>query len=838
MAWSGNLRCLHCDGKLPLYRKLTSGQFCSKAHSDAYWQEQQRLAVERLHQTHDSLRAYRAPAETLEAILGKPAASEPVSSGHYYQADDAAAIEAIEPELEVSDMARSAANTGNVTIAGFVLEDKPGLRAWDAIRAAWEGEYILWPISRPALPQSAGEKRDYALGAASAVPMPRFLARGFADVMRTDAGKSGAVEFAGKPVTQIPLVFVPETVELSQPLPEVVPEAVPEVEENLPPFAESLMALGKFGAQGVPPVLNAPGGPEPIVSTPRAQGTRLEATFATPAVVAVTGLQPLTLSNAPKVLAARAGAASDIQTGELRGFVQPTEWNASHAAPWMQLAIPAAGPAMALAPGSRYPIFDSVDASAKANTEGLQPAVALEMRSATVSPATQLYSQSVALSLNTAPGCRYGVAMQVGPVKPLASATEIEPVPAPRKQLLAQTIEMGLQTARPCALRLASQPGIFAPPFASLDALPARTQLQIVPLPTGTGRTEQNPQRARVVPLAFRAKAIAPPAASPVTNSVEHVYAANAPMNPATKFQPAEGADKPQLHGFLAWTQSLTDAEERKHLWAHAADFWQHAPRDLKLLAVAIPILLGLALRPSLPKVQSAAPATTQGISKNISKGIGDGFREQFINVRNSVAQRAAVSLSEDFRSGLEDWQARGDMSSGWSFDGNGFVKPGTLALYKPSMALTDYDMDFLGMVDKKALSWVVRAKDFDNYYVVKLVMLKGGPLPELGITRYAVIDGKAETRVDTKVAIDTRPDMLYRISMNVHDETFLLSLQGSVIDNWTDSRLKRGGVGFFAPKGEESRLRWLQLTHQYDMLGRLCAYLAPYNIPTTNGSW
>jgi len=177
-------------------------------------------------------------------------------------------------------------------------------------------------------------------------------------------------------------------------------------------------------------------------------------------------------------------------------------------------------------------------------------------------------------------------------------------------------------------------------------------------------------------------------------------------------------------------------------------------------------------------------------------------------------------------------------MSSGWSFDGNGFVRPGTLALYKPSLALTDYDMDFLGMVDKKALSWVVRAKDFDNYYVVKLVMLKGGPLPTLGITRYAVINGKAETRVDTKVAIDTRPDMLYRITMNVHDDTFLLSLQGSVVDNWTDSRLKRGGVGFFAPKGEESRLRWLQLTHQYDMLGRLCAYLAPYNIPTTNGSW
>ena len=833
MAWSGNLRCLYCDGKLPLYRKLTSGQFCSAAHSKSYWQDQERLAVERLHQTHDSLRAYRAPADTLEAILGKPAASEPVSSAHYYQADDAAASDPIEPELEVSEMARSAANTGNVTFAGFVLEDKPGLRAWDAIRAAWNGEFALWPMSRPAMPQSAADQQDYTLGAVPAVPMPRFLARGFADVIRTDTGKSAPVEFAGKPVTQIPSALAPETVELSQPLPEVVPE----VEENLPPFAESLMALGKFGAQAMPPAQLA-NAAEPIDTTPRAQNTRLDATFATPAVVAVTNLQPLTLSNAPKALAARAGATGDAQPGDLRGFVEPLELKASTGAPWMQLTIPAAASAMCLAPVSRYPIFDSVGAVAKANVESLQSAGTLELRSATASPATQLASQSVALSLNTAPGCRYGVAMQFGTVPPLAQATEIEPVPAPRKQLSAQTIEMGLQTAPLCTLSVASQPGIIAPPRENVDALAAKAQLQIVALPDGLGRAEQHPLTAKVVPLAFRAKAIAPPAASPIATSVEHVYAANAPMNPVTKFEPAEGAAKPQVHGFLAWTQSLTDAEERKHLWAHAAEFWQHAPRDLKLLAVAIPILLGLALRPSLPKVQSAAPPTTQGISKQISKNIGDGFREQFINVRNSVAQRAAVSLSEDFRSGLEDWQARGDMSSGWSFDGNGFVRPGTLALYKPSLALTDYDMDFLGLVDKKALSWVVRAKDFDNYYVVKLVILKSGPLPILGITRYAVIDGKAEARVDTKLAIDARPDMLYRISMNVHDDTFLLSLQGSVVDNWTDSRLKRGGVGFFAPKGEESRLRWLQLTHQYDMLGRLCAYLAPYNIPTTNGSW
>ena len=61
MSWSDDTRCLYCEGRLPLYRKITHGQFCSSAHRKAYWQEHERLAVERLHQTHSSLRSYRPP---------------------------------------------------------------------------------------------------------------------------------------------------------------------------------------------------------------------------------------------------------------------------------------------------------------------------------------------------------------------------------------------------------------------------------------------------------------------------------------------------------------------------------------------------------------------------------------------------------------------------------------------------------------------------------------------------------------------------------------------------------------------------------------------------------
>jgi len=492
---------------------------------------------------------------------------------------------------------------------------------------------------------------------------------------------------------------------------------------------------------------------------------------------------------------------------------------------------------MQLAAGNSYAVLNSTGtAPAKLNLTSDPSVQALELQSETSSPSAKLASRSLELNLRPAPGCRYDVQSQPGPIQQAGavlsrSGDQISTAAAPVMQLGARSLELGLGIAGPCELPVHSAAGTNVP-VGSTEALAARNELRIVALPDGLVKTALYPTMVGIRPLAFAATACAPSAPRPDTRSVDLIYAANAPMNPVAKLEPLDGSITPQRTGFLA---AFGGAQDGKHAWTHAVDFWQNAPRDLKLLAIAIPILLGLALRPSLPKVRVTAPTgTTEGISKNL----GDGIRAQFVNVRNSVAQRAAVALNEDFRSGLDEWQTRGDLSTGWAFDENGFVKPGTLALYRPSLGLRDYDFEFLGLIDKKALSWVVRAKDFDNYYVVKLVVTKAGPIPTMGITRYAVIDGKAQPSVNTVAAINARPDMLYRVTMNVHDDTFLLSMQDTVIDNWSEPRLKRGGVGFFASRGEESRLRWLNITHQYDMLGRLCAYLAPYNIPTTDGSW
>jgi hypothetical protein len=320
---------------------------------------------------------------------------------------------------------------------------------------------------------------------------------------------------------------------------------------------------------------------------------------------------------------------------------------------------------------------------------------------------------------------------------------------------------------------------------------------------------------------------------------------APAPMpHPAAMFGVPLDAAPSSPEALLSSTMSNNVmAEPRKgapQVLKVVAGFWNNAPRDLRLLIFAIPALLALAFHPTLPKVHVSTVQATEPVQKNV----GEAVNGSWATFKQAVSERAAVGLDEDFRQGLDDWASPGGEATEWSFDANGFVRPGTLALYSPSLPLTDYQAQFLAIIDKKALSWVVRAADFDNYYVVKLVVLKPGPLTTLGLTRYAVINGQAQNRVDSAVPLTARPDMIYRVRMDVHDDSFALMLQGQMVDAWSEPRLKRGGIGFFSARGEVSRVRWVQVTHQYDMLGRLCSYLAPYDLSastetqTNNGSW
>lgn len=156
MSWSSDIRCLYCDGKLPLYRKITSGQFCSSAHRKLYWQEQERLGVERLHQTHDSLRAFRPP-EGVEAILGyatPEAPPPPPPSGIIAPTvapkyDDTPSLVASDPFIYEAELAPQTPLWAP-QIAGELAIEAPGPVAGFIVGFAMQPR---WPMDRLVIPE-------------------------------------------------------------------------------------------------------------------------------------------------------------------------------------------------------------------------------------------------------------------------------------------------------------------------------------------------------------------------------------------------------------------------------------------------------------------------------------------------------------------------------------------------------------------------------------------------------------------------------------------------------------------------------------------------------------
>jgi hypothetical protein len=750
------MRCLHCDGKLPLYRKITHGQFCSATHRKAYWQEQERLAVERLQQTHNSLRVLRPPAP-VESILGRDPGNEP-------------AVQPAETELSgfvPSVLYPHSQGAPRMLVAdplAYELERIPGKLEWVLPEGAMNSEPPVRSVPSAGLVRLPQEPLSTGAAGQGAAPvgLEPVEKNVSLQALRPNLSLSllSSAEDAPPTARRVGMALLaiadsPRAILTQQPFPSRMPRptqrlalpiapATPEIEsapvaETQPPVAEGLFQLLRPEARALALAVE----PARQMMAPETLAPPL-AKFPDHRVALEAGLSQLAGAlPLPGIATRRAQSQSRVEpaTGSVRALVLTTRPEPLQGT----LVLPARQPRLAMGKGSRYPI-------------------------------------------------RFRAAAALGP--------DAEPMEFPRF---------------PADVPALPQAAL-ASPASRLDAIVPETR-GLVSLNVKFGP----PPTKTVAPILSNVATIPQPLRTE-------------PIRPASRLEPLDEKPVGDLMepGPGEAQEPRTGSAVKAYMWSRAAGFWKLAPRDLKLLAFAIPALLALAFHRELPKVHLATTPPTGELRKNFTNVVN----AQWTNVRRAVVDRAAVALDEDFRSGLDDWASRGDATADWSFDATGFVKPGPLALYRPSMNLTDYQVQFLGMIDKKALSWVVRAADFENYYVLKLVVLKPGPRTTVGLTRYAVIHGKAVDRVDTVVPMEAQPDTLYRVRLELNGDDFSLGIQGQMVDNWSEPRLPRGGVGFFTSRGEESRLRWVALTHQYDMLGRLCAYLAPYETPTTNGSW
>lgn len=197
-------------------------------------------------------------------------------------------------------------------------------------------------------------------------------------------------------------------------------------------------------------------------------------------------------------------------------------------------------------------------------------------------------------------------------------------------------------------------------------------------------------------------------------------------------------------------------------------------------------------------------------------------------NLQESIRQRATIELEDDFRSGLDGWSGDAGWEQSWSFDQAGFVLPARLALFARSLPLDNYRMEFVGQIERRGMSFAVRARDTANYHAVKFVIVAPGPLPRVNIVRYTVYRGAEGPRTELPMPLTLRNDTLYRVVVTAQGDRFTTSVNGQMVDQWSDDRLMTGGVGFFADRDSAFRLRSVRVVDKDDFLGWLCSQISP----------
>ncbi|MCS7041831.1 MAG: hypothetical protein NZR01_03480 [Bryobacteraceae bacterium] len=259
--------------------------------------------------------------------------------------------------------------------------------------------------------------------------------------------------------------------------------------------------------------------------------------------------------------------------------------------------------------------------------------------------------------------------------------------------------------------------------------------------------------------------------------------------------------------------------------------FWSHAPSDLKWIAVVLPLLLLVVVYSFRAKAPNHPPEGRE-MAATATAPAPPGQQPGRLNaLQRIILQRAAIRLYDDFRGGLGSWEGRDGWAKTWRYGDATFIEPGDLALLTPSLSMADYTLTFLGQIERRSLNWVFRAKDLDNYYSMRIVITRGGPLPEAAVVRSVVLNGKEQDVRTLPIPFPVRADTLYLVRMEVRGQDFTTYIQNQIVDHFTDSRLKQGGIGFYSPRGDRALLRWVEVSHQYDYLGRLCALLSPYGM-------
>jgi len=289
----------------------------------------------------------------------------------------------------------------------------------------------------------------------------------------------------------------------------------------------------------------------------------------------------------------------------------------------------------------------------------------------------------------------------------------------------------------------------------------------------------------------------------------------------------------------LASAQALRD-EEEVELWTVSKSkkkptrYGQTAGQTASVFAFLTVggLLVAALLLPGPGGTGTAFPPVSldNGAKRGIFERVGDSISEV-------IRARAPITLHQDFRAGWNGWTSatihRIDDPRLRVDDPRWMAAAApTLKIWKRSTSLQNYQMEFNGQLEHKSLSWAFRATDEKNYYATKILITKPGPLPNAGLVRYMVMNGREWDRVQLPLPLTLERGGNYTVRVSVQDDHFITYLNGQVISSWSDKRLRRGGIGFFDDVDDPQKVAWVNLSERDSFMGRMLAHFSLIVMP------
>ena len=354
-----------------------------------------------------------------------------------------------------------------------------------------------------------------------------------------------------------------------------------------------------------------------------------------------------------------------------------------------------------------------------------------------------------------------------------------------------------------------------APTAASAPAPPPRPEVRTSQIPAPAAKQPAPPVKA-------------PPTVQPVKPGQSSKPAQ--PVKPVAPAKPSQAAKpaQPPVKTAKAPTVSAptTTPKQPPSPTPAAAPPAQPVARDTKAAAQSA------AQAPAAPSVpeQSAKPAEeTMPSFASIQPGKNGSFLGSlkgklilaillvvtasgvFYNMGNKThapSTSPAATTTTDDAAGPSIMMGEGGWVQSWGGDTNGSHAGRQITIYRPSLKLSDYRIEFQGEIDSKSIGWVFRAMDPYNYYAMKLAIVTPGLSPKMALIKYVVMQGH-ETEVG-RVPLDiaARNDTLFTVRMDVRGSKFSTFVQGQQVDVWTDEQIKSGGVGFLNERAERARVK------------------------------